>query len=54
MLFITGGAVTDEARAFVERSDVHVLYKPVSAREIREAVRARIRVLSGINANGTP
>jgi signal transduction histidine kinase/CheY-like chemotaxis protein len=54
MLFITGGAVTDEARAFVERSDVHVLYKPVSAREIREAVRARIPVLSGINANGTP
>jgi signal transduction histidine kinase/CheY-like chemotaxis protein len=54
MLFITGGAVTDEARAFVERSDVHVLYKPVSAREIREAVRARFPVLSGSSADGTP
>jgi signal transduction histidine kinase/ActR/RegA family two-component response regulator len=39
MLFITGGAVTDEARAFVDRDDVRVLFKPVTSGEIREAVR---------------
>ncbi|MCU0636750.1 MAG: response regulator, partial [Gemmatimonadaceae bacterium] len=42
MLFITGGAVTDETRAFVEREDVQVLFKPVTAREMREAVRAML------------
>jgi CheY-like chemotaxis protein len=42
-LFMTGGATTADAVAFVARPDVRVLYKPVSARELRAAVRERLR-----------
>nr|MCU0649113.1 ATP-binding protein [Gemmatimonadaceae bacterium] len=42
-LFVTGGAVTDDARAFVDREDVRVLFKPVTAKEMREAVRGMLR-----------
>jgi signal transduction histidine kinase/ActR/RegA family two-component response regulator len=42
MLFITGGAVTDDARGFVDRSDVRVAFKPMSGKELRAAVRESI------------
>jgi signal transduction histidine kinase/ActR/RegA family two-component response regulator len=40
IVFVTGGAVTDEAREFVERGDVTVLFKPLTTAELRDAVRA--------------
>jgi signal transduction histidine kinase/CheY-like chemotaxis protein len=40
MLFVTGGAVSQAAHAFVRRDDVRVLYKPLSAVELRDAVNA--------------
>jgi signal transduction histidine kinase/ActR/RegA family two-component response regulator len=43
MLFVTGGAVTEPARAFVARSDVRVLYKPLSAKELCDEVSAVLR-----------
>jgi signal transduction histidine kinase len=42
-LFMTGGATTADAAAFVARPDVQVLYKPVTAGELRAAVRERVR-----------
>jgi CheY-like chemotaxis protein len=40
MVFLTGGAVTPAAQAFVERADVHCLMKPVRLPELREALHA--------------
>jgi signal transduction histidine kinase/CheY-like chemotaxis protein len=37
-VFLTGGATTPRAANFVSRSDVRVLYKPVTGRELVEAV----------------
>ena len=38
MIFLTGGAFTERARAFVERGDVRVLEKPVDAAALRAVV----------------
>jgi CheY-like chemotaxis protein len=40
MIFLTGGAFTERARAFVERDGVRVLEKPVEPDQLREAVAA--------------
>ncbi len=40
MIFLTGGAFTERARAFVDRGGVRVLEKPVDADLLREAVAA--------------
>jgi signal transduction histidine kinase/CheY-like chemotaxis protein len=37
-LFLTGGTTSADAAAFAERPDVRVLYKPVTAEELRRAV----------------
>ncbi len=39
MVFLTGGAVTEAARRFVERPDVACLTKPVELEELRGALR---------------
>ncbi len=41
-LFLTGGAFTDQARAFLEREGVRHLEKPFSLEVLRETVRARL------------
>ena len=38
MVFMTGGAFSDDARDFVESADTRVLEKPLSAQEIRDCV----------------
>jgi two-component system, cell cycle sensor histidine kinase and response regulator CckA len=40
MVFITGGAITDTARAFCERHADRVVGKPVSADELTRVLRA--------------
>lgn len=39
-VFMSGGAVTDEARDFLMRHDDRVLYKPLDTAELRETVGA--------------
>ena len=39
MIFVTGGATDDAARAFVEAAPRPVIYKPVEADSLRAAVR---------------
>jgi signal transduction histidine kinase/ActR/RegA family two-component response regulator len=43
MVFVTGGAITDAARAFCERHADRVLGKPVSAEELSRVLRAAAR-----------
>jgi hypothetical protein len=38
MVFMTGGAFTEAARSFLERTDIVHLDKPLSLREVRETV----------------
>jgi CheY-like chemotaxis protein len=44
MVFLTGGAVTDEAREFLATSTHHVLVKPFDADEIRTFISNRLSV----------
>lgn len=51
-LFVTGGAVTTEARAFLRAMEGRWLAKPFSMRELRALVDERMQITS--NANGAP
>ncbi|MEM6293504.1 MAG: ATP-binding protein [Myxococcota bacterium] len=46
MLFVTGDAFTEEAQAFVREMGERVLYKPISARALRDSV-AEVLELAG-------
>ena len=46
MLFVTGGAFTEVAQAFVREMGDRVLYKPISARTLRDSV-AEVLELAG-------
>jgi signal transduction histidine kinase/CheY-like chemotaxis protein len=43
LVLMTGGAFTEEARVFLERSRGAVLEKPFAVQQVRAAVRARLR-----------
>ena len=38
MIFVTGGAVTERARLFIDRPDIRSLTKPVDVTELRRAI----------------
>jgi len=40
LLFLTAGAVTRGAQAFIERESTKLLYKPVDLRELTEAIES--------------
>ena len=42
MVFVSGGAVTDRARAFVERPDIVLLAKPFTMEQLLAAIEARL------------
>ncbi len=42
LLFVTGGALTDESRQFLSRTGVRVLTKPVEMKQLRAAVTAML------------
>ena len=43
MIFLTGGAFTASARAFLERAPLQWLEKPVDAETLRRVVRAAVQ-----------